>query len=246
MIFMFTKLARKSFVCNSWCLVWMCCFRAAPSVKFISFISYGTISNSCPINVMQSPSLHPTSQRVLCLKYYRADSDGWKNSTNCALCVYGYRQGTQRQSGCRLPNACPCRISVRQPTTLFDSALHVYSKMVHSLETFDLTPDTTYDQFVYASTSTRVRHIQLLPPEFPYIRISFRFDSIHCELHKDCPGNGSREGSLRNMFLTIEDAIRELANNKSTHWCQYCSKGLFFPNSCSDPIHRQYYAISNM
>ena len=63
---------------------------------------------------------------------------------------------------------------VRQPPTLFHSALHVYTKMVHNLTDFELNCDTTYEQYTYAVESLEVETEHLLPPEVPEVRIWYR------------------------------------------------------------------------
>jgi len=89
--------------------------------------------------------------RLLCLKYYRAASDGWKDASNCDICVEQYQACVRTQCGCSLPETCFCKICLRQPPSLFGSALHIYTNMVHNLARFELTPDTTYEQYVYAN-----------------------------------------------------------------------------------------------
>jgi hypothetical protein len=79
------------------------------------------------------------------------------------------------ESGCRLPDTCYRTICLRQPPTLFDSALHVFSKMVYNIEHFELTTDTTYQQYMYAYKSNRVKFDKLFPPEYLIVRIIFRF-----------------------------------------------------------------------
>jgi hypothetical protein len=115
--------------------------------------------------------------------------------------------------------------------------------MVYNLDQFELTTGTTYQHYVYASTSNRVNFDKLLPPEDPNVRIRFHFQAIQYRLHRECPGEGLWEGDLRHTFSTFDDAIRELANEKQKYWCQHCSKGLFFPNTCPDPLHLNAYGL---
>jgi hypothetical protein len=75
--------------------------------------------------------------RLLCLKYYRTASDGWKDGTNCDSCVAEDRQSLRAQTGCLSPRACFCNICVRQPPKLFDLAHHVFSELVSNLQDFD-------------------------------------------------------------------------------------------------------------
>jgi hypothetical protein len=48
--------------------------------------------------------------------------------------------------------------------------------MVHNLARFELTPDTTYEQYVYANELKAMDLDNLLPPEFPEVWIWFRYD----------------------------------------------------------------------
>jgi hypothetical protein len=89
---------------------------------------------------------------LLLHKHYRAGTDGWKDNSGCDLCVSEFRDATRQQTYCQLPDACACNVCVRQPPKLFDMALRVYGKMVYDLEHFEMTYNTTHDQYVYAST----------------------------------------------------------------------------------------------
>ena len=112
--------------------------------------------------------------------------------------------------------------------------------MVQNLHHFELTPDTTYQQFVYASKSNRVNFYKLLPPEYPDVRIWFRFrNNIEHKLHHDCPSVGSWEGELSHLFSYVDDAVHELAKEKDKYWCHHCNKGLFFPKYLSRPVSRE-------
>jgi hypothetical protein len=73
-----------------------------------------------------------TPPGLLCLKYYRAARDGWKDAANCDNCVEQYQTCVRTQCGCSLLETFFCTIYFRQPLSLFGSALHVYTKMVHN------------------------------------------------------------------------------------------------------------------
>jgi hypothetical protein len=61
---------------------------------------------------------------MLFLKYYRATSDGWKDTANCDMCVKVHQQQVQPYSHCTQPNQCSCTICIRQPPFLHDIASH--------------------------------------------------------------------------------------------------------------------------
>ena len=114
-------------------------------------------------------------------------------------------------------------------------------KIVHILAQFELTPDTTYEQYVYANESKEMDLDNLLPPEFPEVRIWFRYDHPDFEqkFHRDCPGAGVYVWHVEmcHSFSSVATAIHNLASEEGTYWCHYCRRGLFFPNSCPDPLH---------
>jgi hypothetical protein len=112
-------------------------------------------------------------------------------------------------------------------------ALLVYGKMVYHLEHFEITYNTTHDQYVYASTLDRVPYFRLLPPAYPRPTLSFRFAAMDTRFHNHCCGSASWEGMVRRTFRTIDGAVRDVALFKKTYWCHHCDKGLFFPVSCT-------------
>jgi hypothetical protein len=47
--------------------------------------------------------------RLICLRYYRALTDGWRDEFNCHRCIDDYRRLVRPYVGCQLPAAsCPC------------------------------------------------------------------------------------------------------------------------------------------
>lgn len=64
------------------------------------------------------PYASPTDTRLLCLKYYRAASDGRRDSGSCDKCVNDYRLSLQPLSGCHQPYPCNCIICRWQPPSL--------------------------------------------------------------------------------------------------------------------------------
>jgi hypothetical protein len=55
--------------------------------------------------------------RLTCLKYYRAESDGWRDSSNCNDCVESHVATLRPFLPC-LPDVCSCSICKRQPPSL--------------------------------------------------------------------------------------------------------------------------------
>jgi hypothetical protein len=104
--------------------------------------------------------------RLLCLSYYRAASDGWRDNGNCEVCVLEYQQTIRLYSGCRQPNDCSCHIFRRQPLTMQDFASQSVFHLIN-IDWFELTADKTHRQYVQAVLSCRAKLENLLPPQFP-------------------------------------------------------------------------------
>jgi hypothetical protein len=126
---------------------------------------------------------------MLCLKYYRATTDGWKDTSNCDTCLKENQQHAQPYSYCILPDQCSCTICNRQPPTLRDIASHTL--FVCRLKYFRLTAHTTYQEFVRAAMSQSVETVKHLPPEYPLVRVWCRFVMFPHKFHRDCPGQGT-------------------------------------------------------
>ena len=180
-----------------------------------------------------------TSHILLCLKHYRAASEGWRNGANCDTCVESYQSIVRSRCDCTHSADCSCRICLRQPPSLFSSALDVYTRMVHNFSVYELTSNSTYEQFVHAVESEETDIGNLLPPEFPEIRIWFRFShpSFDRRFHCDCPGAGEWDSDTCRTFSDVYEAVDSLVNDEETYLCHFCHRGLFFPNSCPDPLH---------
>ena len=85
-----------------------------------------------------------------------------------------------------------------------------------------------HSQYVSAVRTRRVPERQLLPPKFPFIRLSFRCDAFSRKLHRHCPGNGTWEVEMKRTFESEGNAIVCLVALKNLFWCTHCERGLFF------------------
>jgi hypothetical protein len=103
--------------------------------------------------------------KLMCLRHYRVESDGWKDSANCGACVGIHHEVLLPFHACDLSDDCRCKLCTRQPPSLADSARHVLFNYTLHLESFRLDVHTTYDCYVYAVRSNRVPQINLLIPE---------------------------------------------------------------------------------
>lgn len=127
------------------------------------------------ITIVPSTSAN-TPPQMLCLQHYRARSDGWRDIGQCDDCVNEHQLLLLPYTDCSKRQSCTCTICVRQPPSLVHLAATVLSTFTVSLRRFQLNVHTTYQQYVYASSSPHVDIFQLHPPEFPVVSISFRCD----------------------------------------------------------------------
>jgi hypothetical protein len=67
-----------------------------------------------------------TPPMLLCLKYYRAASDGWKDAVNYDICDEQYQACVRTQRGCSQPETCFCTTPFLNPFTLWFSVTHLH------------------------------------------------------------------------------------------------------------------------
>lgn len=79
---------------------------------------------------------------------------------------------------------------------------------------FELTGNTTFDQYAYAVKSNRVHLLKLLPAEYPFFRLWFHFDSFQCKLHRDFPGVGAWRAELDYEFQAEAETMVAVADKK--------------------------------
>ena len=155
-----------------------------------------------------------SNSKVLCLQHYRAASDGWKDELNCDECVTQFREDLVYLSDCRLSDDCDCNVCRRQPPSL----RNICSSIIFLKDSsFQLTPYTTFEEYVYAVELGAALIFRFLPPEFPQIRLWFRYDSFDRKFNRDCPGEGSWHAQISREFSSIEDAISALKDTEQKH-----------------------------
>ena len=175
---------------------------------------------------------YPSLPELLCLKYYRALSDGWTDNVHCGSCVTRYQNRLGHMTRCLRPNDCSCTICRRHPPSLLASASNTLFQLVLELDQFVLTSETTYSQYVQAVSSRRVPTQRLFPPNFPVIRLRFRCDVFSHKLHHHCQGNGTGEVEMKWTFRSNIETIRYLAVLENLFWFRYCKRGLFYYPIC--------------
>jgi hypothetical protein len=178
-----------------------------------------------------------STPRLICLNYHRAASDGWRMERIVTTVWKIMRIVWVRNEAATIRTLALVEYVYINPNTFIRR--FVYNKMVHNLTDFELNSDTTYEQYTYAVESLEVDTENLLPPELPEVRIWYRHNPPHYEriYHRDCPGAGDWHSETCHTFSNVYAAIDSLANEEETFWCHFCHRGLFFPNSCPDPLH---------
>ena len=162
--------------------------------------------------------------KLLCLQHYGAASDGWRDEFNCDNCVAEFMSETFRLCDCRMVNDCDCKVCRRQPPSLSNICSSIIIR-----RGFQLTPYTTFEEYAYGVESGFALVSQVLPPEFPVIRLFFKYDTFDRKLHRNCPDEGSWHAQISRKFRSVESAILALKDTaqKHTFWCSFCDKGLF-------------------
>ena len=165
---------------------------------------------------------------MLYLKSHRTESDIWRDNVLCGSCKIHFMRMMQHFALCNLPENCSCNLCITQPPFLVASATHIVFNHTFNLEKFELTVDTTYEEYVYASLSNKVSSQKLLPPLFPKIEVSLRCDKHNFEtkLHIHCPGPGSCRMKSSTVFESPDQAINELTKEQNFCWCSFV-KNLF-------------------
>jgi len=174
-------------------------------------------------------SLYPNC----CLKYYTAESAGWRNDILCGTCITRFQSRFRHLTSCLSTRDCRCTVCACQPPSLLSLASNTLFRLVLEVGRFVLTRETTYDQYVLAVRSNRVPTQQLLPPDFPDIRLHFRCNVFAYKLHHNCPGNGTWKAQMEYTFGSESEAIRSLVGLENAYWCRHCKRRLFFYSECS-------------
>ena len=100
-----------------------------------------------------------------------------------------------------------------------------------NIERFELTRNVTSRQYRYVVDIGR-----RLPPDFPYIKLQFRYRC--CPGHPShaawSPGHPWLAAASRRFDLAVEE-VAALYELKDQYWCTVCNKPLFFTIGC--PLH---------
>jgi len=174
--------------------------------------------------------------RLICLRYFRALSDGWRDELSCLSCISEYRRLLRPHVNCQRPAECRCALCVRQPPSLRDAASHVLFRHTSNIQhMFCLSSNTSFYEYVYAARSGRVNIERLLPSSFPLITLWFASNTVlSLSHHLTCPGRGVWDTRMRTQIRGQDAAVRVLCNWSDRFWCMHCSRGLFFPPSCPE------------
>jgi len=117
---------------------------------------------------------------------------------------------------CDLSPECTCKICMRHPPSLTDSARHVLFNYTLYIDRFELTVEKTYSQYVYAVRSNQVPLDNLLPPETPTIHLWYLHDiNSPYKHHQDCPGAGSWDSNTVKTYTSDAAMIEDLILTKN-------------------------------
>jgi hypothetical protein len=75
-----------------------------------------------------------------------------------------------------------------------------------------------------------------LPPEFPFVRVSYRCEQdTPFRFHSHCPGSESEgwDSFQAREYQSYGSVLSDLIRFKDQLWCHHCERGLFFPRICA-------------
>jgi len=131
-------------------------------------------------------------------------------------------------SGCRLTETCCCTICLRQPLHCLVQR-YTYITNLSKISSGLNWPLTQPINNLCTGTKKQVDQDDLLPPEFPEVRICFIYEhpSIEYKFHRYCLGAGSWHGELIHTCPSADIAIHSLVTEEERNWCRHCGCSLF-------------------
>ena len=90
-------------------------------------------------------------------------------------CITYFKQHLHYLSGSDLSSRCKCSLCLRQPLSVKGSASSNVLNFVYNLDQFELSCNTTYNQYVYAVNSESLSVEQIALATFPSITADYRF-----------------------------------------------------------------------
>lgn len=134
-------------------------------------------------------------------------------------------------------STCKRGVCVRQPPTLTAAAAYVVFTFVFNLERWQLSPETTYHQYVYAARSGHLTVVKLFPRDTVCPVREWRFGHKGVGLyHQQCAPRGSSVVCYeRSYFHNASDSVDAFVRDRQDWLCWYCNRPLFIPASCVLP-----------
>ena len=137
------------------------------SIDLIEFIWHNSERfNAFKYAIVLGPKSVTCPPKLLCMRYYRAISDGWSDDS---VCVKDYQLTMGDLTGCHSPGVCHCHFCVMQPPSLRDLASHTLFKLKFDIPKFELTVHKNFKECAYAVRLGMVDIDRLLPPELPVV-----------------------------------------------------------------------------
>ena len=150
------------------------------------------------------------------LKHYSFQSDEWRDSANCDVCVDRNQELLLPFHGCDLSLECKCKMCTRQPPSLADSAHHVLFNYSLHIDRFQLESDTPHDLYVFATHSLEVPLKALLPPEEPMITLWYSADiDSPFRYHRDCLGAGTWLTQSEKFYHSQQAMVDNLVRHRN-------------------------------
>jgi hypothetical protein len=174
---------------------------------------------------------------LLCLKYYRAESGGWRTDIHCSTSIAKYHStfGHLLPSQCLRTSSCKCMLCTRQPPSLFGSASHIIFHLIRDLGRFTLDIETTHDQYIFAVRSKKTPVQQLLRPDFPTVELLFKRMVLSYKLHIHCSDDERAWKALMEFTFESENQVIYSLVSDKQYWCRHYKRGLFFYRECYHP-----------
>ena len=159
------------------------------NLNFVEFI-WDFYMLKCKLFAITAVPFDDENIRVLYLKHHRAASDGWTMRSLCYTCS-NYHKNIVKNfvHNFDLSKNCTCNLYLRQPPSLRGLASQAVFRFMFNIEQFELSHETTYDQFVYAVHSRQVPLQNLIPNSYPKLNCRFTKeldDNSDHRLHLHC------------------------------------------------------------
>jgi hypothetical protein len=114
-----------------------------------------------------------SNSRLLFLKYFRAESDCWRDTAQCLTCRQEYKQTLRPITNCNTFADCSCNVCRRQPPSMQASATHVFFNLFSISNGLNwLATQHTFSMFMPSIQTVWIIGNYFLPNILPFISFS--------------------------------------------------------------------------